>query len=79
MPRGRPKKAQEPVQESVQIAEKAPDSVEKMNVYALRIWEGQSISLPLVDRVNRVKNGLLKQGFNLDGLSLPVKGFEKYL
>jgi hypothetical protein len=52
-----------------------------MNALALRIWDGQSISLPLVDRVTRIKAALIHHGYQdyLGSLSLPADGFEKYL
>ena len=37
--------------------------IDAMNAYALRIWDGQSISLSLVDRVRRVVDGLIAQGY----------------
>lgn len=52
-----------------------------MNDLALRIWNNQSVSLPLGERVRRIKRGLIEQGYedNLSALVLPVDGFERYL
>lgn len=50
-----------------------------VNNLALRIWEGQSPDLPLIERVTRIKNALLAKGYELDGLNLPHKDFRKYL
>lgn len=59
----------------------ADEAVAAMNAHALRIWEGQSISLSLKDRVERIKAGLVEQGHaeRLSALVLPAEGFEKYL
>lgn len=50
-----------------------------VNELALRIWDGQSPDLPLIERVHRIKNALIAKGFELDGLTLPDKDFKKYL
>lgn len=57
----------------------AKAALSEVNVLALRIWEGQSPDLPLIERVGRIKNALLAKGFDLDGLSLPDPDFRKYL
>jgi hypothetical protein len=57
----------------------AKAAVADMNALALRIWDGQSIDLPLIERVKRIKSALLDKGYDLDGLSLPDPGFKKYL
>lgn len=52
----------------------------EMNALALRIWEGQSVSLALIERVERIKKGLAGQGWtDLSALVLPDPGFRKYL
>lgn len=53
--------------------EPSQDRIEDMNVYALRIWEGQSVDMPTQERIDRVKAGLTAQGWGdiLDNLSLP--------
>lgn len=48
-----------------------------MNALALRIWEGQSVSLPIVERVKRIKKALTDKGYDVKGLKLPVE--DKYL
>jgi len=57
------------------------DGAAEMNEYALRVWNGQSVSLPLNDRVYRVVAALKDQGLDnqLDKLTLPIEGFERYL
>jgi hypothetical protein len=57
----------------------AKAAVADMNALALRIWDGQSPDLPLIERVHRIKNALIAKGFELDGLTLPDKDFKKYL
>ncbi len=47
-----------------------PDSPEQ--VYALRIWSGQSPDLPRAERIARVAAGLEGQKMNMDGVVLPV-------
>lgn len=52
---------------------------EPMNAYALRIWNGQSLSAPEEWRVMRVIDGLKAQGYDITGLDLPVEDIGKYL
>ena len=52
---------------------------EPMNAYALRIWSGQSLSAPEEWRVMRVIDGLKAQGYDINGLVLPVENIGKYL
>lgn len=47
-----------------------PDS--PAQVYALRIWSGQSPDLPRAERIARVAAGLAGQGMSMDGVTLPV-------
>lgn len=71
----RPRKVQ-PTTEAATL----PEGSEKMNALALRIWEGQSVSLPLIERVARIKKGLEGQGYtDHSGLVLPDAGFRKYM
>lgn len=43
-----------------------------MNAYARRIWDGQSPSLAVAERIARVKRGLAQQGWtDFDKLELP--------
>jgi len=55
--------------------------VADMNLLARRIWDGQSISLPLITRVGRIKSALAAKGYEKDisSLSLPATGFKKFL
>lgn len=55
--------------------------IENMNDLAERIWSGQSISEPLIWRVNRIKDQLTEKGYEdlLDKLELPADGFKKYM
>ncbi len=50
-----------------------------MNAYALRIWNGQSLSAPEEWRVMRVIDGLKAQGYDITGLVLPVENIGQYL
>lgn len=68
------------------ITTAAPDLVmterqRAMNDLAMRIWEGQSVSLPLGDRVRRIKAALIDReyGDELEALFLPVENFKAYL
>ena len=56
-------------------------SVSQMNDLANRIWEGQSPSLPLNERVRRIKNSLIERGFTeeLSQLILPGKEYKRFL
>ena len=62
----------------VAVESEAP-SKEPMNAYALRIWNGQSLSAPEEWRVMRVIDGLKAQGYDINGLVLPVENIGKYL
>ena len=50
----------------------APQSDDPMQAYAMRIWNGQSVSLPIAERVRRVEVALIEQGMDHAGLQLPV-------
>lgn len=71
----RPKKVVEVAQvdEPTVVVVQAPDdTTEAMNSLALRIWEGQSIDLPINERTRRVVAGLNAQGYiDTSKLSLP--------
>jgi hypothetical protein len=43
----------------------------KAQELANRIWAGQSISLPVQERLARVERGLQAQGFGMEGVTLP--------
>ena len=47
----------------------------KAQVYALRVWEGQSITAPRPWRIERVKAALEGQGMSFDGVVLPEGDF----
>ena len=54
--------------------------LDPMSAYAKRIWDNQSVTLSLRERVERIVKGLNGQGFSdMSGLKLPVEGFERYL
>lgn len=46
--------------------------------YALRIWEGQSVDVPVPERVARVMNGLCGQGLSL-AVTLPHPDAARFL
>lgn len=50
----------------------APVSDDPTQAYAMRVWDGQSISLPTAERVRRVEAALIEQGMDPAGLQLPV-------
>ena len=55
-------------------------AVLQMNDLANRIWEGQSPSLPLNERMRRIKNSLKEKGFTaIDQLILPGKEYKRFL
>ena len=69
-----PKPKPKPVEELIDAA------VVQMNDLANRIWEGQSPSLPLNERVRRIKNSLKEKGFTaIDQLVLPGKEYKRFL
>jgi hypothetical protein len=45
--------------------------LEASQAYALRVWEGQSVSLPRHERVERVKRALEGQNLPFEGVELP--------
>lgn len=69
----RPKKVIEEAKVEEPVSVVAPDdNTEAMNALALRIWEGQSIDLPVNERTRRVVAGLNAQGYtDTSKLSLP--------
>lgn len=52
---------------------------EPMNDLAKRIWDGQSISLPEADRVNRIVAALKDGGYDVAGLGIEGVNVGKYL
>ena len=47
-------------------------------VLAMRIWEGQSPDVSVIDRVGRIANALKERGFDLD-IELPHEDAGRYL
>lgn len=47
------------------------DLLASAQAYALRVWEGQSVSLPRHERIERVKRALAGQNLPFDGVELP--------
>ena len=47
-------------------------------ILAIRIWNGQSPDVAVIDRVERIANGLKAQGFPLD-ITLPHPDAARYL
>ena len=61
----------------------APEVVESVDnsaaqAYALRIWSGQSVDLPIAERVQRVVNGLRGQSMSID-VNLPHPDAARFL
>lgn len=58
-----------------------PNPVKKMNDMALKIWQGQSPDLPMIERVGRIKNALEYHGYaeHLGKLDLPGQEWKRYL
>lgn len=47
-------------------------------VLAMRIWEGQSPDISVIERVGRIANALKERGFDLD-IELPHEDAGRYL
>lgn len=58
------------------VADETPKSPQQ--AYALRIWEGQSPDVGVIDRVARIANALKAQGMPLD-VELPHPDAKRYL
>ena len=61
----------------------APEVVESVDnsaaqAYGLRIWHGQSVDLPIAERVQRVVNGLRGQSMSID-VNLPHPDAARFL
>lgn len=72
----KPTEAKPPVDDAPPAGEPNPgnadDSADAMNALAMRIWEGQSIDLPLNERTRRIVAGLNEQGYtDTSKLTLP--------
>lgn len=48
-----------------------PADASEAQAYALRVWHGQSVSLPRNERTARVKRALEGQGMSFEGVTLP--------
>lgn len=65
------------VQYDDEVAVPHPVNVERVNAsqaYAMRVWSGQSIDLPLAERKERVLNALRGQNLPTDGLTFTPEG-----
>ena len=71
--RGRPAKVA-----AVELPAVAPVEVTRQQGHALRIWNGQSVDVPVVERVRRIVAGLTEQGLPLD-ITLPHPDAARYL
>ena len=54
------------------IPQAAPPADTPEQAYAMRVWEGQSSSLPRADRIARVEAALIGQGMTMDAVQLPA-------
>lgn len=59
----RPKKVVEEIQEAPTTNQDWHDVIDKMNEYAARVWDGQSVDLPKHERLRRVTEALKGQGY----------------
>lgn len=69
-----PEEAQQEASEETQAVQEVGQAskADEMNDLALRIWDGQSVSLPRTTRVNRIISRLKDKGFDcIDKLELP--------
>lgn len=67
------------VAEPVGLAAIPAQVVADMNDLARRIFEGQSPDLHPRVRVERIVLRLREKGYNLEGLQIPIEGFERWL
>jgi hypothetical protein len=54
------------------IPAQMPLTDDPAQAYAMRVWNGQSISLPHTDRVQRVMAALAEQGIDSTAVQLPA-------
>lgn len=56
-------------------------AVEAMNALAVRMFEGQSDHVPMIERVKRIKDNLAAKGYEdiLDQIVLPHPDYKRYL
>jgi len=73
-------KKSEPVKNNDQPTDKF-QTIEWANERAAKIWEGQSVSLSLVERIGRIRMALKAKGFrDFDNLVIPTdEEYQKYL
>lgn len=70
-PKARPAEADVPSAIPVVHKPIADDSLARAQSLAIRIWEGQSVSLDRVTRERYVSEGLASLGLSFDGVVLP--------
>jgi hypothetical protein len=63
-------------QEMTQVSQvaallKPDEDRQKAQAYAIRVWNGQSVSLGRADRVRRIRAALEGQGLSMEGVKLP--------
>jgi len=71
--RGRPAKVEHVMEVFPAIVDNAA-----AQAYAIRIWEGQSVDVPIPERVERVVNGLRGQKLSID-VNLPHPDAARFL
>lgn len=76
--RGRPAKAVEARVDRIDLGAWMDSEEGKATAYALRIWHGQSVDVPIGERVERIVNGLRGQGMSIDVI-LPHADAQRYL
>jgi hypothetical protein len=59
----------------------ADGRIEAMNALAVRMFEGQSDHVPMIQRVARIKSNLSAKGYEdlLDSIVLPHPDYKRYL
>jgi hypothetical protein len=69
------KKAKITAEESMLLTPESPEQA-----LAMRIWNGQSVTLSTRERVERIKRGLAEQGYtDLSVIELPAENFKRFL
>lgn len=58
--------------------EPVADAISRSQSHAMRIWVGQSVDVPIAERVQRIVNGLKEQGMDLN-ITLPHPDAGRYL
>lgn len=67
-----------PIVASFQGVEPVADAISRSQSHAMRIWVGQSVDVPIAERVQRIVNGLKEQGLDLN-ITLPHPDAGRYL